>query len=308
MLKYIIRDINNNVTIMKRPVRVMLTSSENAPADRISAAFAVRGEVPVLYSIEVINSGERVFFGYVDEQSERRDKNGVLLTVSARSLAAVLLDNEARPQVYCCPSMELLMKRHFAPLGFEKFRGGNKSFNGQITVSKGMSEWSLLEAFCRFMPGVEPRIDKYGVIDISGEDTGEALYLSCDCIMSKRRELRNSAFISEIMARTNISGGYDMPIRNKKAQSLGIKRRRYLDLADKSRRNVSDAKKIAESSCRAYERLILECGGCFLCQAGCGLKIEGDRKKYRITEIIYSFGLSGEKTRIEAEVVCDEDI
>ncbi len=308
MLKYIIRDVNGKVTVFKRPVRVTIASSYNAPADRLSVSFAVKGDVPVLSSVEVRSAGERAFFGYVDEQSVRKDKNGVLLSVSARSLAAVLLDNEARPQVYCCPSMELLMKRHFEPLGFDRFRGDGRAFNGQLTVSKGMSEWSVLEALCRFMSGVRPKVDKYGVIDISGEESDEVLYLSRDCVISQIRELRNSVLVSKIIARTNISGGFDMPIENKKAVMLGVKRRRYVDLADRSGRTVNDARKITESSCRAYERLVLECRGCFLCSAGCGLKIEGDRKKYRIKEMIYNFGTSGEKTRIEAEVVCDEDI
>ena len=303
MLTYIIRDIDNKPTAMKRPVRVMMISSDSAPADRLSAVFAIKGEVPILSSVEVKRNGERVFFGYIDEQYVQRVRSGALLGISARSLASVLLDNEARPQIYCCPSMPLLMKRHFEPLGFVSFKGTDKPFNGQLTVSKGMSEWSVLESFCRFLPGVKPKIDKYGRIDISGERNEELLFLSRDCIISGKHELKNSVLISEIRARTHISGGYDMPVRNGKAEKLGIKRKRYVDLADRIGNTVTDAKKMIENSCRAYERLTIECRGCFLCAPECGLKIEGDKRKYRVREMIYSFDSGGEKTKIEAEVI-----
>ena len=302
MLKYVIRDNGGNDICFFSPLRVSLVTSLEAPADRLKAVFAVTGRVPALYSAEVMKDGERVFFGYIDEQSEELNSNGSFLTISARSLAAVLLDNEACPQIYCTPSMPLLMKRHFGPLGFKDYIGTDRAFNGQLVISKGMSEWSVLRSFCRYFTNTEPRITKDGVIDISGTGTDETLYISPDIVYSVKRELRNKALISEIKARTRAAGDYSMPLQSETAKRTGVRRRRYVNSAESISGTVLTAERMIEQSERDYERLTAGCAGCMLCETGITLIMAGDRKKYRITEIVYTFDSSGERTVISAEV------
>ena len=147
MLKYILTDTSGIVTGLSEPVSMNLVSSSDAPADSLRITFALSGDIPVVYSVRVQNGGDTVFFGYADEQTETVCGSGVLLTVKARSLAAVLLDNEACPQVYCLPTMEMLFQRHFRPLGFEGYTGGDRVCRGDLVISKGMSEWQVLSRF-----------------------------------------------------------------------------------------------------------------------------------------------------------------
>lgn len=51
-----------------------------------------------------------MFRGIVDEQIETISESGIILEINARSLAALLLDNEAMPQSCCLPDMQLLWR------------------------------------------------------------------------------------------------------------------------------------------------------------------------------------------------------
>lgn len=300
MLTYKITDINGKETALKYPLSVNLVSSEDAPADSITAVFAVCGYVPPLVSIIIENGRERIFNGLIDTQTEEKSADGILLTLTARSLECILLDNEALPQTYCLPSMPLIMERHFAPLGFTEYAGPDKSFSGEMTVSKGMSEWAVLEMFCQKFLDTKPKINSYGVIDITGNDSDEIVYLS-DYI-SKKHTLKRSKVISEVFARTYISGGYEMLIENEKAKTLGIKRRRYINSIDSESRTVLGAKRTVNNSNGSYEEITAEFNGCILCDVGASVVLKDDRRIFKVKMTEYSLKPDGEKTRLYMEV------
>ena len=302
MLTYIIRDIDGVETLFKEPLKVSYVSGEDAPADQLSVVFGVKGTVPKLSSVEMKNGSERLFFGMIDSQCEEYSESGTFLTIQARSLTGVLLDNEALPQMYCSPSMPLLMKRHFEPLGFKEYRGTDKAFNGELAISKGMSEWTVLRNFCRYFLNTEPYVDKYGVIDITGERKPDTMYLSGERILSCRHYLKNSALVSDIHVRARSSGGYEMPFVNKLAKESGIIRKRYVDSMTGSGRTVQSVKRMIRKYAAEYEQLIVECAGCFICATGTLLSVEGQRNNYRVREVNYTFDSSGERTKLYSEV------
>lgn len=308
MLKYIISDIQGRVTELKAPLKVSFVSSENAPADQLSAVFAVSGRVGELYSAEVLDGNERIFYGLIDSISEEQDKSGVLLSISARSLEAVLLDNEACPCTYCMPSMPLLMKKHFRPLGFESFIGNDRAFNGELVISKGMSEWAVLKSFCEDFLGTEPVLDRSGVIDVSGVKNPETLRLSRDKIISLKKTRNKCRLISDVHIRTYSGGDYELPLKNGRAESLGIKRVRYIDVTGSSGKTVLSVKKMIEKANRGYETVTAECAGRYICRPAAKLVIDGSGQDYTVREISYRLDSDGEKTTIYAEAEENEDI
>ena len=304
MLTYILSDINDRKSTMNYPLSVSYVSSEDAPADSLTVVFAVNESIYPIVSIIVENEGKRIFSGLVDSQTEQQTSEGVLLTITARSLECILLDNEALPQTYCMPSMPLIFKRHLEVLGFKKYIGTDKAFNGEMIISKGMSEWSVLEMFCRRFLKTVPKIDCFGVIDVSGKENDEVVYISDSgknrCI-SKKRILNRSCLVSDILARTCISGGYEMPLENTFAQQLGVKRRRYVNSIDSESRSVLDTKKILENSVRNYEQFVLKYSGCILCGTGATVVLQDSGRKLRVKEIHYNLNSNGETTTIYAE-------
>lgn len=302
MLTYVIRDINGKTTKFKKPVSVNIVSSEDAPANSLYAVFTVSGFVPVLDRIDVFNGSERIFFGKVDSQTTEKNKNGQLLTIKARSMECVLLDNEALPQTYCMPSMPLLMKRHFEPLGFDSFIGTAKAFSGELTITKGMSEWGVLSAFCRHFMNTVPKMDSNGVINITGDESSEVVYLSSDRCISVKSTLDRSSLISEIYARTYTAGGYEMPLENDFARQLGVKKIRYVNSIDSESRTVLSTREIIKKSNQKYERIEIEYVGCILCERGAKLVLDNNDRNIRVREIHYTLDSNGERTKIYSEV------
>lgn len=305
MLKYEVTDISGKSTQFRFPVRAGIISSYDAPADSLSAVFAAEGKIPLLKTI-VVSSGSRIIFsGEIDEQTETVSSGRHLLELRARSRESILLDNEARPQTYCMPSMPLLMKRHFEALGFEGFIGTEKAFNGELNITKGMSEWEVLDCFCRKFVGTVPRLTVDGIIDISGEDNGELILIGNEArLLSSVRHRKRHVLMSELFVRTHIRGDYDMKINDSLAQSCKVARRRYVNAV----RTMASAKKIIESADNAFESYENLYSGCIICRPGDKIRSSSDSRIMRVREVRYLRDSSGEKTRIFAEVTGNVDI
>lgn len=306
MLSFVLTDIFGKRTTMKCPLRVSLVSSKEAPADGLTASFAVCGEAPVMSMIEMTENEECLFRGIVDRQTERQGPGGCLLTVCARSLAAILLDNEALPQTYCLPSMPLLMERHFKRLGFYDFIGEDNPFNGEMTISKGMSEWAVLKSFCEVFTGTEPRVTREGIIDISGENR-EQIFISRKRLLSLQRSRNRSALVSELLARTRTSGGYEMPLKSKLAEKMGVVRRRYVNSIDSKSRTVLTARAMLKSCEDSFEVLKLTVDGRLVCSVGARLYPEGEEGDFLIDRIEYVLDENGERTNIDAHRIWKEE-
>ncbi len=301
MLNVNLRDRQGRTVACHHPIKVSLSVSEEAPADRLAVVFAVSGTVPLLTSVEVCDGDERVFFGYVDEQIEEEGDGGRFLSVTARSLAAVLLDNEAAPQTYCMPSMPLLMQRHFRPLGFTAFVGNAQAYSGELVVTKGMSEWSVLQQFCRYFTRTKPKIRRDGVIDISGTAPQEMLVLPQEKLLMCRHEYRPRVLFSEIWARTRIGGGYEMPFAGEKAKALGVQRRRYVNTAGTREQTPLSVQEMLTATEAAYERLVVTYSGFLRAEPDTGLQLVGHPEQYRIRELHYALDKTGERTVLYAE-------
>lgn len=302
MLKYILTDIKGKVTSFSKPLNMTVLSSSGAPADSFSGVFAVSGRIPEILSVKVMNGIEIVFFGYVDEQTEITEAGGTFLEIKARSIESILLDNEASPQTYCLPSMRCIFERHFKPLGFQKYIGSDQSYNGELMIKKGMSQWDVLEGFCEKFVKVKPYISADGVIDISGEVKNTCVFLSRKNIISVRRSLKRSAVISDIYARTYNAGGYDIHMESKKADGRNIRRVRYVNAVNSKGKTVDYVQDIIDRADKTYETYIVDYCGIVPCRTGDELTVEGVKNRLNIKELHFVLNTKGEYTRIYAEV------
>lgn len=176
---------------------------------------------------------ELIFEGPVDEQYTALGKNGAFLFIGARSRAAFLLDNEAAPGSYFMPSLADIVRTHCAPYGITEFSGDGKC-PGEFTVGKGMTEWDVLERFCRSVAGVFPRITDDGEIDALGEFSGEAAVIS-NCLagglrFSSAKVIRRGyGVVSEVKYKLDSGDDYGYVLKNA-AQAKGICARRLVNL------------------------------------------------------------------------------
>jgi hypothetical protein len=236
---------------LPEPVKLVFRADEDASADRLTAVFPLSPAFGITGMRVAGENGSYLFDGIVDEQLQ----SGNLLTLSCRSRAALLLDNEALPQEYAAPSLGLIFERHVKPYGFTAFRGNGAVFSSAFSVTKGMSEWQAAQAFCKQFLKVTPRAAGT-VFDASGEAPGIPVrfggvggirYSS----LTVRHEWNQS--ITEVYAKSG--NAYSLAAEDPAMEALGVVRRRFLSKAD------SDAAALLTAAQRKTLTLVLDCPG-----------------------------------------------
>lgn len=120
----------------------------------------------------VEDGGQRRFTGVLDEYRLTWDDGGGELSLSARGLAALLLDNEAPGQDYQVATLSDILRDHVEPYGVPIGRVGNLPAVPGFSVETGSSEWDVLYSFARYHGGVRPRFDVFGSLSVDAGETG----------------------------------------------------------------------------------------------------------------------------------------
>lgn len=129
--------------------------------------------LPQAARFEATEDGKTVFTGVVDECEAGISGSGRLLEVSGRSMAALLVDNEALPGDYMTMTTEDLLREHVTPYGIETANRRKLPAAADFTVASGSSEWSVLYNFARYRGGMTPYFDREGRLHLEGWGSGE---------------------------------------------------------------------------------------------------------------------------------------
>lgn len=278
------------------PVQVHLNQTEEAPADDFSGVFPFDKAFANLTGIRIYApNGELCFDGITDEQRNTCAEK-MLSTIHARSRAAILLDNEAAPREYESASLSVIFQNHIQPYGFSEYRGNQAGFSGQLTISKGMSEWQAAALFCKRFLHVTPRITN-GAFDASGtRPAGELRFDKRGGIgySSLVQETKYSQMISEILVPNGPACGQYAILRDKEALAAGIRRRRFFSLGQNAPAQFCKARK------KAYD-VKLVCPGAVPAQLLMAAKVRdsalGTWEGLYVSEIDYTLDSGGEFTR-----------
>lgn len=302
-MRYMAVDASGKNLELKNPVCITLSMEEEIPADNFCGLFSVDSKTADFCYILIYSKNKPVFKGIVDEQTETISQKGRLLEISARSMAAVLLDNEAMPKNYLSPDMGVLMDFNFSPLGFEEYIGEDKQKSGRIVISKGTSEWDVLRRYAENFLGVVPRVNSESIIDVSGNSCEDMLYISNsgeNKFLSLKHSRKRYKLISEIYIRTDRFGGYGMCVKNDKAIALGVQRRRCVNTADSRNISAGACEKTIERTNKEYETVSLVLSGAILPRLGTKAVIEGfEEKNLYIRAVKYQMDSTGEKTALK---------
>ena len=118
MLRCVLRDINGRKIAVPELLSLKVDIDEGVPADSLYATFAY-APTEQLTEIALYEEDVPLFIGVIDEEEHERNEQGEYLKISARSLAAHLLDNEAEPCAYDHPSLSLIYERYVKPFGIK---------------------------------------------------------------------------------------------------------------------------------------------------------------------------------------------
>jgi hypothetical protein len=228
---YIGRTPDEKSITLPQPVSVRLNRAEDAPADGFTGTFPLIGSFGAITGLRIYGAdGTLCFDGMIDEQKESCGGTR-LLTLTARSRAALLLDNEAVPRTYSMPSLQAVFLRHIKPYGFSGWKGNTKMFAGELQVTKGMSEWQAAQTFCRRFLKTEPFLTIDGVFDASGErPSGSLLFDQHSGVKYSSLTIHRKycCLYSEFYTQSGKSGSYTLAAQDKEAQAMGVKRSRFL--------------------------------------------------------------------------------
>ena len=244
------------------PLYLNINQDENIPADDLSAVFPFCYDFPELAQIRAELDGEPLFYGTVDETRTIADSSGACIRVTARSMAALLLDNEAKPVDFYCPSASVMFGRYAKPVGILRLKGGDGVYRDQLTVSKGMSCYQALCAFSLALYGAKPRVDPSGALDLSGIHSDKKLCFSNrDGIRynSITENKKRCALLSDVFVKLSDGEGYVYDVEEKLAKNLGVKAVRYLDASGADSALLAD--KMLENGVKKYYELRLVCPG-----------------------------------------------
>ncbi len=283
-------------------VYVELCRDEDVPADSLRLIFSQRIEEE-LAEIYIADDGEEIFCGVVDEQifiayeAERTE-------ITARSMAAVLLDNEACPHNFVNPCTAVLFERYMAPWGIEDFLGEDKAFQGKFDVAKGISCWQVAEAFGKRVYGKKPVMRSRKIVFSEDREREQVVFsnqgngIPFEGLEHSRLRCK---LLSKVRAKTENSGEYDTVVANPEAVSKGIKRERYLDVSTLSGDTLSKAFEAVERSLHSSEVVTLRCPvqlAALLSAQARILSSYGEYENYRVSSLRYVMSDSGEYTRV----------
>ena len=309
MLTIKITGADNRSFTIDSALTVKLDSDMAVPADSLTVTCPYSGAIRKnAQSIQAYDGGRLVFTGQIDSVDSIKRPQGVILKITARSLAAALLDNEAEPVTYLNPTAVMIESRHLRPFGITLAEKDNLPYYDFLKIDKGMSHWRVIERFCRARYHSEPRISGDGTayfnsLPSGGEavfsDAGDGIpYLSLN---ESRRPYR---LISEIRLKFRQANTYGSVIRNANPEAQRVTRVRYVNAAaDKT--TLATADKMLENSNRRSYLLKLNCAGCHTGLLGKKAAVRdsvlGNIGGLTVRKVSYTVSSRGEFSYIELE-------
>ena len=283
------------------------------PADDLTAVFPYSVDIPEIHIIYVLDDGcpnrdeavekrDVLFKGVVDERILSADVNGASIKIHSRGMAAVLLDNECQPMTYVNPSADIICGKHIEPFGVDFEIKSVQCRIGELAVAKGNSHYKVVERFCSEFLNTVPRVDGNGTLRLDTfENVGDILFDNKYGIPFESVEVCENRYSR--ISRVYVSGdkGYDMAVNDSEAQSLGIVRERYLNLASSETHTLSDADNIIKNGRMKSLSVTLVCEGCLLNRIGynAAVNVEGcEDREFIVAQVKYVLENGIEKSRV----------
>lgn len=231
MLVFKFKDINDNYIELKNPLYITINQDEKIPADDLAVIFPYIKNLAELCAVEVLDNDSIVFKGLVDEQQNILNDKLYYTKITARSMAAMLLDNESKPVNYTNPSTSVIFNRHLLPNLITSYKGGEVTLNDNLIVSKGTTDWQVFYNFAVKAFNKVPRIEADGSANFNGIDCDEELVFS-DSGGIKYNSIKENRLrcklISDVIVKSD-SKGYNTVINDKSVKNRRIYRKRYYD-------------------------------------------------------------------------------
>ena len=171
-------DKNGALTLLPEFLSWDVCHGMGEPCDWFEVSFIYySAQLPKLQSacrFRAVHNNAVVFKGIIDEYSISIDEKGSVVTLSGRSDAALLLDNELPAQEYAQLSNSAAVSAFARAFGISSVVSGSAKTLNSFSVRTGESAWSALKRFCRYAWGTVPYFTKSGTLVLNGR-TGSTI-------------------------------------------------------------------------------------------------------------------------------------
>ena len=221
-------DAAGNSYSLGAPLSLTLTRSVDSPADGLEVSLPCPQNLPILCRVQAFLSSGISFAGEVDEEERSFSPSGCLLSLSARSDGALLLDNEALPQRFDSPRLMDIYQRYIAPYGRFPLQGFPNPWLPSYRVGKGSNEWEAFAGFCESTLGTRPYLSPEGVLLPKRPSQGNFYSLGEDPFPCQSLTIlrQRSRILSKICIRGE-EGYYTSAVTSDQAAALGVRRKQY---------------------------------------------------------------------------------
>ena len=288
MLRVIATDTKAERHSLSLPLSAVLSRDLNTPADNLTLEFPFVLERELAF-IDIYYDDKKIFSGIVDEQIILLQK-GVKSKLVCRSKAALLLDNEAKPQSFTDVSAKLLFERYAKPLGFNLRGAQDATLKGNFVVKKGVSCWQVLQDFSKAVWGA------FGS-EIVFSDSGRGVAFT-----SFEYNRLRCKMISKVRVKVKSGEDYKVLVNSNDAQKSKVVRERYLNATELSNKTLADADRLIKASETASEKAVLTVPLCMTDVRSWSVCVEskdlGRLDGLCVTGIRYSISENEEFTRL----------
>lgn len=298
-MRFEFQDINGKCFCISKVISFELTSEVNAACDGLRISFIPDTDIDEIVAVKAYSNDELVFNGFCDDQKLTEDKNGRKCFIYARSSASLLVDNEALPSQYICPTARQLWLSNAKELGFECGLPEVYTENTYI-VSKGTSCYGAINDFVSAVYGAPIYVTPENVLKVF--ELGERVKrLDNYNVISLSRIISRSEPISTVDYKINTADAYSYHFKSDFADSRGIRRRRLYNLSSMPQwqRERAAQKKIEQSLSDYYSVQAVISGECDLqLYDRMEISFSGDIEEFFVCEKTVSKSKSGEKTAV----------
>lgn len=259
-----------------------LSSEIAAACDGLRLYIFTKKALSDVRTVCAYQDGVKIFYGFADKFQLSYDEDGYTAFVYARSSACVLVDNEAYPGQYSCPTSRQLWYIHAKPFGFT-FGLPEVFTQSEYIVSKGQSCFGAIDKFMQYACG--KRIYVTPENEVCAFDTSENVrYLDADKIVSVCATVDKSSVIGRIDYKINSDEQYIYRLESRFADDNAVTSRKLINLSSLPvwQREAEAHRQISESLENYFTVTVILAGDCDL------------RLSDRVSANFERLGISGE--------------
>lgn len=206
-----------------------LSSEMAAACDGLRLYLYCENVINDVAAVYAFQDDEKIFYGLTDKLQFGEDSGGYTVFVYARSSAAILVDNEAYPGQYECPTSRQLWYYHARPFGFS-FGLPEVFSQSEYIVSKGQSCFGAIDKFMQYSCGKRIYVTPENEVR-AFEAPDNVKYLDTKNMISALATVDKSSAVGRIDYKVNSAEKYIYRLESRFAGENGISSRKLINLS-----------------------------------------------------------------------------